>query len=106
MAARKTGCQKCSSKTWMCLSCGMEIPTGTFNRRKSTTIAVYCNCCEHAFVCRKCYSLTPDFDIWEDQFGPEHCIIDLVEEPMSLNSSFLSFLLQEFQEDMMDLDSE
>ena len=73
-------CQECSSNTWSCLSCGTTISMKNFQTNKDELVAAYCNCCEHVFVCKKCYHITPDLDVWEDQFEPEHCMIDLHSE--------------------------
>ena len=97
MTTRKhdMGCKDCSSEFWECLSCGTTIPTGLFNRKKFSLVAMYCDCCEHCFVCKKCYTLTPEFDIWDDQFGSDHCMVSLVEEPIVFDSSLISRLLEE-----------
>jgi hypothetical protein len=72
------GCENCESKDWLCISCGTKISTRAFHRYVDTSVAILCECCDHSYVCRKCYALTPDFKVWNEVFGEEHSIINLM----------------------------
>jgi hypothetical protein len=82
-------CDHCASLKWMCISCGMSIFTKNFQKNiDDGVIAVYCGCCDHMFVCAGCYKLTPDYVVWDQQFGDEHSIIDLVPESTIFSEIF------------------
>ena len=87
------GCKECAINEWMCLSCGNTIPYQNFHQRKNTSVAVYCDCCDHSYVCRECYALTPETRVWETQFGSNHCPIDLLSEPDDVLDPLISILL-------------
>lgn len=96
----------CGKTTWTCLGDSPECTTkirplpivrpepADENRQFREDVRMICWCCEHQFLCKKCYDAAevalktlldtkwsnPDslFDYWHSKFGDEHSVRDIV----------------------------
>lgn len=64
---------------WICLGCHAALPVNEFERRFGEEVAIYCDCCDHMYICHKCYNETPKYDYWRPRFGPSHAVRNVVE---------------------------
>lgn len=82
-------CPKCNKKEWTCLNCTKKVDIQEFNlklRNKSGNqlIALYCNCCQHKFICMKCYLISPTYKKWRKYFDEN----DLVKSAIDAESDY------------------
>ena len=80
---RMSSCSNCKTKQWTCLSCSKKVPVQNWSNALKTDVAVYCNCCDHQFVCKACYSIQSTktetrFRYWAPKFGYNHAVKDLI----------------------------
>ena len=71
-------CPSCHNKHYQCIECRRRIPFRDYNARFEQEVAVYCDCCNHDFVCKSCYAKHPTYDHWRDKFGSQHSIKDRI----------------------------
>lgn len=87
-------CSRCKSNSWNCISCKIEITReefyDTFKENKQSPVAVYCNCCDHNFVCQECYNKNPGYKYWKAIFGNSHNIFDVISKESDLSNTLLN----------------
>lgn len=62
-----SSCEGCTNTHWHCLGCQSTISVADFAKEDvfDAQVAVFCNCCEHNFVCKTCYAAAPGYDTWK-----------------------------------------
>jgi hypothetical protein len=78
-----SSCPNCQKTVWKCLGCQKLIQNKEYDVGRQD-VAVFCDCCDHNFVCRICYDQHPGYDYWRPVFGNEHSITDKVSNDSSL----------------------
>jgi len=71
-------CRRCKGKEYCCLGCDLKIPYAEYAAAFEEKVAVSCNCCDHNFACRECYTKHPGYEYWRGVFGRNHAIHDHV----------------------------
>jgi hypothetical protein len=83
--ADTVSCSRCKVKHWTCLGCSKQIVFANYSPKDT---AMYCNCCDHKFVCKECYTKTPGYDVWKPIFGSQHSVKDNISGESSANRFF------------------
>jgi hypothetical protein len=86
-------CSICKNKKWSCLSCRESIPYEEFYEEKiNKKVAVYCDCCDHNFVCKSCYDKNPGYNYWKLIFGNNHSIYDITANESDLSRTLMAII--------------
>lgn len=80
-----TSCVKCNKKHWICLGCKNRVCNQKYRENFKTYVGMYCDCCDHNFVCRSCYEKNPGYDYWKPKFGTDHSVWDNVSGESGLS---------------------
>lgn len=59
------------------MGCGGKIKMNEWIKHFTSSVAVYCMCCSHKFVCMGCYIKDPNSSMWLNMYGPTHNPIDM-----------------------------
>ena len=86
-----SACDKCKSKLWKCLGCSTTIPHNMWDSKFKGSVAMYCNCCKHNFVCKNCYIGKPGFNVWKPKFGMGHSVKDVMSGESDVNNMIGKF---------------
>lgn len=97
-----SSCNNCKSKVWTCKGCAKQVSVDEYRNywkeNVEEKIAIYCDCCDHNFVCRICYDNTPStskFNYWKHQFGRNHSVWDNVSKESDLSRTLQMLLPKE-----------
>jgi hypothetical protein len=89
-------CSRCKNKYWHCLGCNNKIThmdfNNTFKDNSQSIVAVYCDCCDHNFVCKRCYDKNPGYAYWKSVFGNSHSVYDLISKENDLGNTLLNIV--------------
>lgn len=79
-------CSMCDRKEWTCVGCKGEILIGEWFKHFTTSVSMYCDCCDHKFVCTGCYVTRPrNFVSWSMKFGRCHNVVDVATGETTVN---------------------
>lgn len=85
-----SSCNNCKAKSWTCLSCNKKISFESWQKEFDKEVAVYCDCCDHQFACKTCYTKEKrtdrnPFDYWVSKFGVNHSVKDRMSGESNLS---------------------
>jgi hypothetical protein len=118
-------CSICEKVAWTCLGCQDVVPVAAYATKRAQPVflpaaateaakevnpdcvAVFCNCCNHQFVCGRCYAgdaghvNNAGYAYWRPKFGEDHVVYDRVS---AVNP--LTMLLTALTRGMVDVRTE
>jgi hypothetical protein len=84
-------CKNCKLTNWTCLGCRDTILIHKYNFDASY-VAMYCDCCDHNFICINCYSKNPGYNYWRPVFGNDHSVYDNISKESDLSRTLLALI--------------
>ena len=84
-------CKNCKSSKWTCLGCGGTISANKYEFN-NPNVAMYCDCCDHNFVCINCYNKNPGYNYWKSIFGNDHSVFDNISQESDLSRTLLALI--------------